>query len=225
MHAPPRISSAEPRRRECRGSMCATIDRALRQAAARPRASPRPARSGFRSRPARRTRRSRARGVEAVDRQPVGREAPEARPAPLDPLDRPVDHLLETVDRGRDVDLLRRRVARIGRDLVVRAEPDDAVALALEIEGAGGVIDQRQIPAGPSGRRGAGPSFAAWARCRAAERRTLRRRGSAQAPAASTRIEQRDRRSRPRARPTSARRRTSRARASAESQRPRRRAC
>ena len=84
--------------------------------------------------------------IEAVDRQPVGREAAQAGPAALDRLDRPVDHLLEPVDRGGDVDFFGRGVARVAVDLVVRAEPDAAVAFALEIESAG---RSRRSAAGP----------------------------------------------------------------------------
>ena len=87
----------------------------------------------------------RARESISVDRQPVGREASEARPTALDRLDGPVDHALEPVDRDSDVDLLGRGVARIGRDLVVRAEPNRPVAFALEVEAAVGIVDQRQI--------------------------------------------------------------------------------
>jgi len=84
-------------------------------------------------------------GVESVDREPVFREAAQARPASLDPLDRPVDDRLESVDRPRNVDFLGRRVAWIGRYLVVRAEPHRAVAFTLEIKGALRVIDERQV--------------------------------------------------------------------------------
>ncbi len=89
--------------------------------------------------------------VEAVHRDPIGREASKAGPASFHCLYRPVDNLLEPIDRERDIDLLRRCVARIAVDLVVRAKPDAPVALALEIEGALGVIHERKIAqSGPS---------------------------------------------------------------------------
>src|SRR5690348_127048 len=58
--------------------------------------------------------------VESVNRQAVRREAPETCPATLDALHRPVDHLLEPVDGSCDIDLVRRRVARLAGDFVVR---------------------------------------------------------------------------------------------------------
>src|SRR6185369_10434514 len=70
--------------------------------------------------------------IEPIDGQPVGCERPQPRPAPFDSLDGPVDRAFEAIDRDRDVDFLRRRVARVGFDLVVRAEPDRPVAFALE---------------------------------------------------------------------------------------------
>ena len=131
--------------------------------------------------------------IEAVDRKPVGREGPEPRPASLDPLDRPVDDAFEAVDRGRDVDLVGRRVAWLGRDFVMRAEPDRPVALAFEIESPGRNRRSVANPSAPSGRRGAGPWFGAWARSRAVERPHASATRSAQAPAASTRIAQAER--------------------------------
>ena len=59
--------------------------------------------------------------VEAVDREPVGSEGPQARPAALNMFHGPVDDSFETVDRGRDIDLLGGRVARVRGDLVERA--------------------------------------------------------------------------------------------------------
>src|SRR4051794_22903313 len=66
-------------------------------------------------------------GVEAVDRQPVGREGPEARPASFNAFDGPVDNAFESIDGLCDVDLFGRGVAWIGCDLVVRAEPDRSI--------------------------------------------------------------------------------------------------
>ena len=135
------------------------------QAAARRPSSPRRARSGCRTRPARRTRKIPAHRIEAVDRQPIGREAPQARPAALDPLDRPVDHLSKrsiavatSISSG---------AASHGSlvDFVMRAEPDRPVALALEIESAFRIVDQRQVLEAASGRRAAGPSCGDSARC------------------------------------------------------------
>src|SRR5205085_3154453 len=61
------------------------------------------------------------RAAIAIDRQPVGREAAEARPFVLDRDNPPVDDLLQPVDRDRDVQLVRRSVAGIAGRLVMRA--------------------------------------------------------------------------------------------------------
>ena len=83
--------------------------------------------------------------IEPINRQAIRRERPQARPAPLDSLHRPVHDLLEPIDCGRDVDLLRRRIAGVRRDFVVRAQPDATVALALEVKRARRVIDERKV--------------------------------------------------------------------------------
>src|SRR5215212_9374288 len=59
-------------------------------------------------------------GCESVYGEPVRGEAPQACPAALDALGRPVDDLLEPRDRCCDVDLFRRRIAGIRGNLVVR---------------------------------------------------------------------------------------------------------
>ena len=104
-------------------------------------------RRGLNSKPAlpRAPKKSRDVRIKTVNRQSIRREAPKPRPASLDALDRPVDDLLEAVDRDRDVDLLGRSVARIARDFVVRAEPDRIVALPLEVKAPVGGIDERQV--------------------------------------------------------------------------------
>ena len=84
--------------------------------------------------------------IEAEFHAPVGGEGPEARPFPLDRLDRPVDCLFEAVDGDCDVQFLRRHVARIDRSFIQRADPDAIVALALEIEAFVKVGDERQVP-------------------------------------------------------------------------------
>ena len=112
--------------------------------------------------------------IEPVNWKPVGGEGAKACPAAFDSLDRPVDHALQALDRQRDVHLLGRGVAGRGRDLVVRAEPDTAVAFALEIEPAERVVDQRQSPSSPTGRREAGPWSAASAEFQAGQRRKPR---------------------------------------------------
>ena len=83
--------------------------------------------------------------IEPEHRQAVGREAPEARPAAFDRLDRPVDDRLEAVDGGRNVELLGRCVAGVAGGLVVRADPDAIVRFALEVESLERVVDQRQV--------------------------------------------------------------------------------
>ena len=88
---------------------------------------------------------ARCRGIESVDGDAIRSEASQARPAPLDGLDGPVDHLLEPVDGRRDVDLFGRCVARIGLDLVVRAEPNRTFAFSLEVKALVGFDDLRQI--------------------------------------------------------------------------------
>ena len=76
------------------------------------------ARSGCPCRPAPRTRRSSARARSKPNFiTPVGREGAQARPVALDRLDRPVDRLLEPVDRHGDVDLLGRGVARVDQSI------------------------------------------------------------------------------------------------------------
>ena len=90
-------------------------------------------------------------GVEAELHAPIGGEGSQSRPLALDRLDRPVDRLLESIDRFRHVDLFRRGVARVDRSLVERADPDAVVGLALEIEAFVEVGDERQVlEAGPS---------------------------------------------------------------------------
>src|SRR4051812_28042880 len=89
--------------------------------------------------------------IEAENRQAVPSERSEAGPAALNMLDRPVDDTFETIDRGRNIDLFRRRVAWVRFDLVMRAEPDRTIALALEVETALRIVDQRQVSkTGPS---------------------------------------------------------------------------
>src|SRR5207237_3046871 len=85
----------------------------------------------------------------AIDREPVRREAAEARPFVLERDDPPVDDLLQPVDGDCDVELLRRGVAGIAWRLVMRAQPEPSARLRLEIEAAERVDDQRQL-----GRRG-----------------------------------------------------------------------
>src|SRR4051794_32519831 len=76
--------------------------------------------------------------VEPVNRQPVGSKGAQPRPTAFDALDWPVDDSLKTVDRDGDVDFLGSRVAGRGRNFIVRAEPDRAVAFTLEIKPTAG---------------------------------------------------------------------------------------
>ena len=103
-------------------------------------------------------------------RPAAGRARSSCRPA----------HLRSTASTGQSTTLSNRSIAVATsissgaashgsrRDLVVRAEPDRPVALALEIEAAVGVVDQRQVLEARLGRLAAGPSSGAWAQCRAA---------------------------------------------------------
>ena len=154
----------------------------------------RPARSGCPCRPARRTRRSRRASGSKPNFMPrSGAKVLQARPFALDRLDRPVDRLLEPVDRDRDVDFLGRGVARIDRRLVERADPDAIVALALEIEALVEVGDERQVAQARRGRPAAGPPSAACG-CRPSGDTPARcATSSPHAPAALTRIAASDR--------------------------------
>ena len=162
-----------------------------RQAAARPPASPRRARSGCRTRPAPRTRRSRASRTRS--RRPGSRSGAKLlRPA----------QLRSTRSTGQSTTPSNRSIAvamsissgaashgSVG-DFVVRAQPDRPVALAFEIESPGRSHRSAANPSAPSGRRGAEPWFGAWPRSRAVECSPRAATRSAQAPAASTRIAQ-----------------------------------
>src|SRR5207237_7481307 len=101
--------------------------------------------------------------IESEYRQPVRRKAPESRPTALDGLDRPIDDALKPVDRNRDVEFIGRRVARIRGSLVVRADPDPVVTLALEIESLERIIDERQVahPGPADSQLGDGPPIRA----------------------------------------------------------------
>ena len=61
--------------------------------------------------------------VEAIDWQPVGGEAAQASPFPLHRLDRPVNRLLEAIDRDRHILLLWLGIAGIAHDFIVRTQP------------------------------------------------------------------------------------------------------
>jgi hypothetical protein len=63
----------------------------------------------------------------------------------LDAEHAPVHHLFEAVDGQSDVLLFRRAVAGLAGRLIMRAEPDAAACLGLEVEAAKCVDDQRQI--------------------------------------------------------------------------------
>src|SRR3982751_5194298 len=79
--------------------------------------------------------------VKAIDGHAIGGEAPQPRPAALNPLDWPVNDAFETVNCSRYVDLFRGSVTRIRIDFVMRAQPDRLVAFALEVEAASRIID------------------------------------------------------------------------------------
>jgi hypothetical protein len=61
--------------------------------------------------------------IAANDGQPVRRKAAQPGPFMFDALNIPIDHGLQTVNGGRDVQFLRRSVAGRGCGFVMRAEP------------------------------------------------------------------------------------------------------
>ncbi len=82
--------------------------------------------------------------VIAIDRQPVGCERPQSRPATLDTDDAQFARSLERIDGDGDVDFLGRGVARHIGDFVVRRHPD-ASRIRLEVKAAARIEHYRQI--------------------------------------------------------------------------------